>query len=88
MVKAYLETRTIGARGTWPHRGPDRGVFVQIVPDGEVPLKVLNRKVAQKRGIIIINCGVGYYNRCTKSNSMYNIAVTKAEKIVEAINNC
>ncbi len=86
MATAYLEVRSIGAKGTWPHRGPDIGVYVQIVPDGEQRLKVLNRKIARKRGIIIIDCGVGYGQRYTSPNSMYSKAVAKAEKIVDSIN--
>jgi hypothetical protein len=86
MCTAYVEIRSINAKGTWPHRGPDKGVFVQIVPEGEKPLRVLNRKVAKKRGIIIIDCGVGYGQRYTSPNSMYSKAVAKAEKIVDSIN--
>ncbi len=86
MCTAYLEVRSISAKGSWPHRGPDVGVYVQIVPTGEQKLKVLNRNVARRRGIIIIDCGVGYRLRGTSPKSMYSQAVIKAEKIVDSIN--
>lgn len=86
MCTAYVEVRAISAKGNWPHRGPETGVYVQIVPDGEQRLKVLNRKVAKKRGIIIIDCGSGYRQRSTSPKSMYSQAVAKAEKIVDSIN--
>lgn len=88
MAKAYVEIRSQSPKGvgSWPRTGPDVYVAVQVVPDGVDKLTVLNKKVASKRGIDIIWCGEGYSNRCISSNSMLNIAITKAESLAKKIN--
>ena len=82
---AHVEVRSISPLGTWPARGPDKGVSVQIVPNGVERLKTLNSRAAEKRGIEIINCGVGYYNR-TGPASMYGRALAEAKSIAAKIN--
>jgi len=84
-MQAYIEVRTQPAKGTWPNRGPNKYVAVQIVPDDVKPLTVLNDSIARKRGIVIIRCGEGYHNR-TGPNSMYGKALRKAQNIVNSIN--
>lgn len=85
-MKAYLEIRSQNAKGTWPRRGPDTYVSVQIVPAGVIRLKQLNRKIAKNRGIILVYCGEGYYNRRNTNKSMLGKALQKAERIVQALN--
>jgi len=82
---AHVEVRSMSAKGSWPHRGPDRYVAVQVVPDGVVPLKALNKYVAACRGIEIIFCGSGYYNR-TGPRSSFGQALAEAEQIAKEIN--
>jgi len=84
-MKAYVEERRQGAKGTWPARGPDTYVAVQIVPEGVEPLKQLNHRVAAHRGIEIVYCGEGYSNRCGSGRSMLDRARTKAEEIAAEI---
>lgn len=57
-----LEVRSQHSRGAGNGRfgGPDTYVAVQIVPPGVEPLRVLNRKVAARRGIKIVYFGDGY----------------------------
>jgi len=86
MATAYLEIRSQKAKGVWPRQGPDKYVAVQIVPDGVEPLVVLNQKIAKKRGIILLYCGEGYYNRKGPKSS-FGRAVQKAKEIADAINN-
>ena len=84
--KAFVEKRSQKRVGTPPKAGPDTYFVVQVVPVGKPRLKVLNTKIAAKRGIDIIFCGDGYSNRQTKSTSMYNLAKTKAFEIATKIN--
>ncbi len=86
MMKAYVEIRSQSAKGSWPRQGPDTYVAVQIVPKGQTPLTVLNSRVAEKRGIEIIQCGEGYRDRQATSRSMLRQAIAKAEAIVEETN--
>ena len=86
METAYLEIRSQHAVGTWPKQGPDTYVAVQIVPEGITPLKVLNNKVAEKRGIEIVYCGEGYKENCKTQKSMLGAAIIKAKKIANKIN--
>jgi len=85
-MRAYVEERTQKARGTWPARGPDTYVAVQIVPEGVEPLKQLNHRVADNRGIKIVYCGEGYSNRCGSGRSMLDHARAKAKEIVDSVN--
>lgn len=84
--KAFVEVRSQKPKGKSPRCGPDRYVAVQIVPDGQPKLKVLNTKIAAQRGIDIIYCGEGYSNRVTSKKSMLNVAKEKARSIVSKIN--
>lgn len=84
-MQAIVEIRTKPAKGTWPNRGPNKYVAVQIVPDGVKPLIALNESVARKRGIVIIQCGDGYHNRIGP-NSMFGKAFAKASRIADSIN--
>lgn len=84
--KAYLEVRSQKPKGRSPRCGPDRYVAVQIVPQNQEKLTVLNTKVAAQRGIDIIYCGEGYSNRVTSKKSMLNMAKEKARSIVSQIN--
>jgi len=86
MTTAYVEVRSQPAPGSWPKQGPDTYVTVQIVPQGATRLSCLNRSVAKKRGIILINCGEGYRNRQATTRSMLGAAKDKANYIAEAIN--
>jgi len=85
-MKAYLETRSQSAKGSFPHQGPDTYVAVQIVPNGAKPLVALNRNVAAMRGIEIIYCGEGYRNRQKTSRSMLRAALEKGQRIVNEVN--
>jgi len=89
-MKAYVEIRKQRSRGSSAHQfgGPDVYVAVQVVPDNVEKLKVLNRKVAQKRGIKIIYCGEGYSQCQQTSRSLLGQALIKAREIAEKINNC
>jgi len=49
---------------------------------GAIRLKQLNRKIAKNRGIILVYCGEGYYNRRNTNKSMLGKALQKAERIV------
>jgi hypothetical protein len=83
---AYTEVRSQSPKGTWPKSGPDTYVMVQIVPPGVQKLISLNRKVAKKRGIVLIYCGQGYRERQATARSMLSMAKAKARRITEAIN--
>lgn len=85
MAKAYVETRRQPAKGSWPRQGPDTYVAVQVVPAGESRLSVLNRKVADQRGIQIVYCGEGYGNR-TGPRSALGQALVEAQRIADRIN--
>ena len=84
-MRAYVEERTQKARGTWPRQGPDTYVAVQIVPAGITKLKILRDDTAEERGIELVICGEGYYNR-TGPQSMLGIARKKAHDLAEEIN--
>lgn len=86
MPKAYVEVRKQHSKGTWPKKGPDTYVAVQVVPNGETRLKVLNTVVAHKRNIRIIYCGEGYATRQKTNRSMLGYALEKAHKIAHNIN--
>ncbi len=89
MKTAYIEIRSQGSRGGNNNKfgGPDTYVAVQIVPEGVEPLKCLNQFAAKKRGIEILYCGEGYYNRQQTTRSMLGKALAKARQIAEEINN-
>lgn len=61
MKEAYVEIRGQHSRGSSANQfgGPDTYVAVQIVPEGQEPLTVLNRYHAAKRGIEIKYFGEG-----------------------------
>ena len=82
---AILCVRRQHSRGSSAHLfgGPDTYVTVQLVPEGVAPLKQLNRKVAAKRGIELIYCGEGYWNRQATTRSALGAAIAKAEQILE-----
>lgn len=80
-MKYIIEKRTQRAAGTWPKKGPDAYVAVQIVPDDVEPLKVLRRDSARKRGIELIHCGEFYSNR-TGPRSMYGVAMRGADIVL------
>ena len=81
---AHIETRAKQARGSWPHRGPDRYVALQIVPQGAEPLRVLQQRTADRRGILLVYCGEGYYNR-TGPRSAYGRAFEIAAQLQELV---
>jgi hypothetical protein len=83
---AHLEIRSQPAKGTWPRQGPDTYVAVQIVPEDQVPLRVLNRSVAKKRGIEIVYCGEGYRANQSTDKSLLGFAILKARELVSQIN--
>ncbi len=85
-MQAYLETRLQPAKGSFPRQGPDTYVSVQVVPRGVQPLTVLNRAVAEHRGIKLIYCGEGYAKRQKTSSSMLGAALEKGRRIVDVIN--
>ncbi len=82
-MTAYIEIRSQHSKGSSGGKfgGPDTYVAVQVVPEGVSPLKVLNRKVAAKRGIKIIHCGQGYSNRQKTSRSSLGAAKAYAAEI-------
>ncbi len=86
MATAILSERSQPSRGraTCQFSGPDTYVSVQIIPAGQYPLVCLNKKVAKKRGIILVYCGEGYSNR-TGPTSMLGKAREKGKRIVKAI---
>lgn len=60
-MRYYLEIRSQHAkRGRSGFSGPDTYVAVQCVPEGVTPLKYLNWRVGEKRGITIRYFGEGY----------------------------
>lgn len=81
-MKAYIETRSQKAKGRWPKQGPDTYVAVQLVPDGIEPLKYLNHKVAEVRGIKIKIFGEGY-SRNSGPKSMLGIALKEAKSFIK-----
>ena len=83
---AYVEIRSQSPKGSWPAQGPDTYVAVQIVPEGETHLSVLNRHVAANRGIEIVHCGEGYRSR-TGPTSMLGKAKKEATELAASINN-
>jgi len=85
-MKAFVEIRSQSPVGTWPKQGPDTYVMVQVVSPNIEKLKVLNKKVAQKRGIKLIHCGEGYYNRQATTQSMLGSAIEKATQLADKIN--
>jgi len=85
-MRAYLETRSQPAKGSFPNQGPDTYIAVQVVPNGVEPLTVLNRNVATRRGIKIIHCGEGYRDRQQTNRSMLGAAREEAQRIVDTIN--
>lgn len=85
MTKAYVEIRSQSPRGTWPKQGPDTYVAVQVVPDGQQRLRVLNHKVAAKRGIEIIVVGDGYSEH-RGPTSFLGQAIAEAEELAASIN--
>ena len=66
--------------------GPDMYVTVQVVPEGAAPLRVLNRRVAEIRGIELIYCGEGYSSRQKTERSMLGSALARACEIADEIN--
>lgn len=84
---AYIEVRTQHAVGgsNGGFAGPNSYVAVQVVPDGEERLKVLNRQAAANRGIKIIHCGEGYAEH-RGPRSMFGRAMAEAERIAAEIN--
>ena len=83
---AYVEVRSQKARGTWPNSGPDTYVAVQVVPKGVEPLKQLNHRVAELRGIEVIHCGEGYSSRCATTRSALGAALAEANEVADQIN--
>ena len=84
---AYVEVRSqhsIGSSGGG-FGGPDTYVAVQIVPEGQEPLKALNRKVAAMRGIKIVYCGEGY-QKDRGPRSMLGRAIARADEIAADVN--
>lgn len=87
MKKAHVEIRSQHSRGgSNGFGGPDTYVAVQVVPEGVEPLKCLNHRVADKRGIEIIRCGEGYSSRCKTTRSALGAAIAKAKRIAAEIN--
>lgn len=86
-LKAYVEVRSQKSRGSGAGKfgGPDTRVLVQVVPDGEEPLKALNHRVADQRGIELIYCGEGYHKNRGPRSSLGK-ALAKAKGIAESIN--
>lgn len=84
---AYVEIRSQHSVGSSANRfgGPDTYVAVQIVPEGTARLRILQERVAQKRGIEILYCGEGY-KRHDGPRSMLGQALARAERIVTRIN--
>jgi len=85
MQTAIVETRTQSAKGAYPASGPDVYVAVQVVPFGAEPLKTLNRKTAEKRGIEIRYIGEGYSNR-SGPRSAFGKALKAANELAAEIN--
>jgi len=83
---AYVEVRSQNAKGTWPSRGPDTYVTVQVVPEGVERLKCLNYRVAEKRGIKLIYVGEGYRERQKTARSALGAAIAEAKRIAAEIN--
>jgi len=84
-LEAHVEVRTQRAPGKGWASGPDTYVAVQVVPEGQDRLEVLNHKSAAKRGIEIIRCGEGYAKRSGPRSSL-GIAMSNAIAIAERIN--
>ncbi len=84
--EARVEIRSQPTKGSWPRRGPDTYVTVQVIPDGATPLTVLNRKNATDRGIRLLHCGEGYKDRCKTDRSALGSAIRLAEALADAIN--
>jgi hypothetical protein len=87
MAKAFVEIRKQSPKGRFPRCGPDTYVSVQIVPQGKKRLVYLNRKVAEKRGIVLLYCGQGY-EKNQGPRSMLGKAIRQADRIASEINNC
>ncbi len=83
---AHVEIRSQSPKGSWPAQGPDTYVMVQVVPAGVERLKVLNRKVAARRGIKLIHCGEGYHQRQQTNRSMLGAALEEARATAAEIN--
>lgn len=79
MTTATVEIRSQHAKGSGVRQGPDTYVAVQLVPAGVAPLKVLNRRAAEKRGIEIRYFGEGYGEH-SGPRSMLGRAVAAAEE--------
>ncbi len=61
MRRAYVEIRQQPAKtGKSGWSGPNAYVAVQVVPDGQIPLQHLERRVAKNRGIQLVYFGEGY----------------------------
>ena len=82
---AYIEERSQHQPGGWKG-GPDRYVAVQVVPEGQERLRVLNQKAAARRGIEIIYCGAGWTRNQATEKSSLNQARAEARKIAAEIN--
>lgn len=85
MPKAYVEIRSQKAKGGGRFKGPDTYVAVQVVPDGQERLKVLNHRIAKKRGIEIIRCGQGYSSHDGPLSAL-GTALGRAELLAQRIN--
>ena len=81
---AYIEVRSQCAKGAWPHSGPDRYIALQIVPQGVEPLRALQSAAAERRGILLVYCGEGYWNR-TGLRSAYGRAYDLAARLQELV---
>jgi len=84
---AHLEVRSQKSVGSSYGKfgGPDTYVAVQIVPDGEVPLRALNHTFAAQRGIEIRWIGEGYAEH-TGPRSSLGRAIKAAQALVDEIN--
>jgi len=65
--------------------GPDTRFAVQVVPEGVEKLKVLDQRIAKKRGIEIIYFGEGY-RKNQGSKSSYGKNLLEAEKFAKDFN--
>lgn len=86
-MKAYVEIRSQHSRGSVANRfgGPDTYVAVQVVPEGAERLRVLRRDLAERRGIRIEYCGVGYREH-TGPRSALGRALAEARGLADRIN--
>jgi len=86
-MRAFVEVRSQHSKGSSSKMfgGPDTYVAVQVVPDGQEPLRCLNKLAAERRGIKIFYVGEGY-SKNTGPKSSLGRAIQEAEKIANHIN--